>query len=105
MVQQLACSGEVRTRERPGTEAGEAHCLGGLRMERGMVTASTGGMAANMVKQSRRKYSDKLRDANGWLDLARKDAKRGDYKASREAVQCARAALDLALQYNTGPHS
>ena len=72
-------------------------------MERGMVTASTGGMASNMVKKSRRKYSDKLRDADGWLDLARKDAKRGDYKASREAMQCARAALDLACQYDTGP--
>ena len=105
MVQQLACSGEVRTRERPRTEAGEAPCLGGLRMERGMVTASIGGMASNMVKQSRRKYSDKLRDADGWLDLARKDAKRGDYKSSYQAVLCACAALDLALQYNTGPHS
>ena len=105
MVQQLPSSGEVRTRERARSEAGEATCLGGLRMEGGMVIASSGGMAANVVKQNRRKYSDKLRDADGWLDLARKDAKRGDYKSSYQAVLCACAALDLALQYNTGPHS
>ena len=105
MVQQLSGSGEIRTRERLGAEAGKAPGMGGLRMEGGMVIASSGGMAANVVKQNRRKYSDKLRDADGWLDLARRDAKRGDYKSSYQAVLCACAALDLACQYDTGPHS
>lgn len=70
-----------------------------------MVTQGSRGMAADMVKQSRRKYSDKLRDAHGWLELARKDAKRGDYKASQQAVECARSALEIACQYDTGPRA
>ncbi len=70
-----------------------------------MVTKGSGGMAANMVKQSRRNYSDKLRDAHGWLELARKDAKRGDYKASKQAVECARSALGLACQCDTEPRA
>ncbi len=60
-------------------------------------------MTKEELKQNRRQYSDKLRDADGWLDLARKDAKRGDYKSSYQAVQCACAALDLACQYDTEP--
>lgn len=56
-------------------------------------------------KESRRKYSDKLREADGWLEAARRDAKRGDYKSSYQAVLCACAALDLACQYDTDPRA
>ena len=105
MVQQLSGSGEIRTRERLGSEAVKAPGMGGLRMEGGMVTASSGGMATNVVKQNRRKYSDKLREADGWLEAARKDAKQGDYKQSYQMVLCACAALDLACQYDTEPRA
>jgi len=57
------------------------------------------------LKQSRRKWSDKLRDADGWLQEARKEAKRGDYKSSYQMVLCACAALDLACQYETEPRA
>lgn len=59
--------------------------------------------SATTLKQNRRKYSDKLREADGWLEAARKDAKSGDYKASYQMVLCACAALDLACQYDTVP--
>ena len=70
-----------------------------------MVTASPGRMEADVVKQNRRKYSEKLREADGWLEAARKDAKQGDYKQSYQMVLCACAALDLACQYDTEPRA
>ena len=51
------------------------------------------------ITRNRRKFSAFIRDADGWLELARKDAKRGDYKKAQEAVLCACFALDNAMQY------
>ena len=105
MVQQLPSSGEVRTRERARSEAGEATCLGGLRMEGGMVIASSGRMAADVVKQNRRKYSDLLRDAEWWIASARKAAKQRDYKQSRSDTAMAFCLLDNARQFQTEPQA
>ena len=58
-------------------------------------------MDAKTLKSNRRNWSDKLRDAEGWLEMARKDAKAGDYESSYQMAMCACAALDLACQYET----
>ena len=50
-------------------------------------------------KERRRKWSAALADADGWLQLARKDAKRRDYEASRQAVDCVIRALEKAMLY------
>jgi hypothetical protein len=55
------------------------------------------------LQQSRRKFSDAIRDADGWLEQARKDVKKRDYKGAREMVLCACFALDNAMQYETEP--
>ena len=49
--------------------------------------------------ERRRKWSAALADADGWLQLARKDCRKRDYKASREAVLCAASALEKAMLY------
>ena len=82
------------------TREGKIIMVNDTKRGRAILRAATPAMTQ---KESRRKYSDKLRDADGWLDLARKDAKRGDYKSSYQAVLCACAALDLACQYDTEP--
>ena len=56
MVQHISGGDEVRTRERHTTKAGEATRVGGLRMAGGMVATGAGGLATNMVKQSRRYF-------------------------------------------------
>ena len=49
--------------------------------------------------ERRRKWSAALADADGWLQLARKDCRKRDYKASKQAVLCACSALDKAMLY------
>lgn len=49
--------------------------------------------------ERRRKWSAALRDADGWLQLARKHCQRRDYEASREAAVCAARSLDAATLY------
>ena len=56
MVQHISGGDEVRTRERHTTKAEEATRVGGLRMAGGMVATGAGGLATNMVKQSRRYF-------------------------------------------------
>ena len=53
--------------------------------------------------RNRRKFSDAIRDADGWLEQARKDVRKRDYKSAREMVLCACFALDNAMQYETEP--
>lgn len=49
--------------------------------------------------ERRRKWSAALASADGWLQMARKDCRRRDYAASKEAVLCAASALDRAMLY------
>ena len=72
-------------------------------MAGGVVAGGAGGLAANWVKQNRRKWSDKLREAEWWVAQARKSAKSGDYKASRSDALMACALMDEACQYDTEP--
>ena len=53
------------------------------------------------LQQRRRKWSDKLREAEWWIASARKSAKSGDYKASHSDVMMACFLLDNACQYDT----
>lgn len=72
-------------------------------MAGGVVATGAGGLAANMVKQSRRKWSDKLREAAWWIEKSRESAKSGDYKASRSDALMACALMDEACQIETEP--
>lgn len=49
--------------------------------------------------ERRRKWSAALADADGWLQMARKDCKRREYVDSRQAVACAVRALEKAMLY------
>ena len=49
MVQQLSRSSEVRARKQARSTARKTPGMGGLRMAGGMVTKSSGGVAADMV--------------------------------------------------------
>ena len=52
------------------------------------------------LKQRRARYSAALRDADQWLDLARQQAKKRDYKRSRDAMLSACFALDAAASFD-----
>lgn len=60
-------------------------------------------MDASELKQNRRRWSDKLREAGWWLDEARKEAYRGDYAKSQKSTFMACALLDEACQHETTP--
>ncbi len=53
------------------------------------------------LQERRRRWSDKLRDAEWWIAEARKKAKARDYAESRKHVQMACFLLDDACQYDT----